>query len=289
MEVTLDSVLAGIVTYEPDIERLRQNIQELSKQVKFVVIVDNGSSNIDKIQVLCSENQYVQIELLLNESNLGIAQALRTIMDYANKHDFKWVLTLDQDSIIEKGLVREYVLAAGKDENNDAAMFTCLIRDRNFSDDKYERQSEQTKVVPYCITSAAFTNVQSYRQTVGYDEKFFIDCVDFDICYSLQEAGYRILRINFVGLIHEVGHGENRHFLWKKIVVYHQKPIRIYYLARNTIWMRKKHKENYGFILMLKKLVALFLRIVLYEDNKREKMLQFMKGIVDSSNYEKNN
>lgn len=281
-EVTIDSILAGVVTYEPDIERLEQNISELSKQVKYVMIVDNGSSNKDEIQKLIKKFKHIDIECLFNDRNLGIAQALGTIMDYASKKGFEWVLTLDQDSVIKKDLINEYMSVAGKKENQDVAMFTCLIKDRNFVDRKYEYQKEWTKSVPYCITSAAFTNVEDYKMTSGYDERFFIDCVDFDICYLLREAGYRILRINYTGLIHEVGHGENRRFLWKKIVVYHQKPSRIYFLARNTVWMWKKHGSNYGLIVMLKKLVALYLRIFFYEDHKKDKFLNFWKGISDS-------
>ena len=36
----------------------------------------------------------------------------------------------------------------------------------------------------------------------------FIDKVDFDICYSLRDKGLRIIKIDFDGLLHEVGHGK---------------------------------------------------------------------------------
>ena len=37
---------AGIVTYQPDMDRLRENLNAVVGQVDFVVCVDNGSRNI---------------------------------------------------------------------------------------------------------------------------------------------------------------------------------------------------------------------------------------------------
>lgn len=285
--ITFENAIAGIVTYNPEIGRLKENITALSGQVSMLLVTDNGSGNYDEIEHLCSSIDGMAIHIIRNEKNEGIAAALAQIMEWADKNLYKWVLTLDQDSVIEPGLVAEYIKTANDDRYGDVAMLTCLIHDRNFKDEKYERQDAPVIEVPYCITSASFTNVAMYKRTSGYDRSFFIDFVDFDICYLLREAGYRILRINYNGLYHEVGHGENRYFLWKRIVVYHQKAFRIYYLARNIVWMHKKHPHTFGSVKMLKKLLALFTRIVLYEDDRKEKLRRFCKGISDAGRYGK--
>lgn len=273
-----DKVVAGVVTFNPDIDRLRDCVESILKQVDIIYVVDNASTNIAQIEDLF--NDYSQnIVLLKNGNNKGIATALSQIMDYAEKHNYSWVLTMDQDSIIRPNTIKAYITAI--EENSNAGMITCLIKDRNFSDQKYEKQAERYKEVDYCITSAAFANVSAYKQTSGYDESFFIDCVDFDICYSLKEKGYKIYRVNHLGLLHEVGHGENRRFLWKTIVVYHEKPQRIYYLSRNTKRLYKKHKE-YRMLMLVKKELALFTRIILYEDEKRNKLKYFFKGLHDA-------
>ena len=282
-----ENILAGIVTYNPEIVRLRENVTALSKQVRSLLIVDNGSENSAEIEQLFSKVENTDIRFIRNERNEGIAAALAQIMEWANENTYQWALTLDQDSVIEPGLVAEYLKIANDENYKNAAMLTCLIQDRNFKDEKYEIQDAAVIEVPYCITSAAFTNVEKYRETSGYDRNFFIDYVDFDLCYLLREAGYQILRINYNGLYHEVGHGENRQFLWKKIVVYHQKPFRIYYLTRNIVWMHEKHPETFGAMTMLRKLVALMIRILLYEDQKQEKLKSFWKGLCDAGEYKK--
>lgn len=285
-QITVEEVIAGIVTYNPDIKRLNENIEALSSQLHSLVIVDNGSNNIDEITDYCKKKNTISVHVICNKKNEGIASALAKIMEWASKMSYSWVLTLDQDSVIEQGLITEYLKIVNDEKYRDVAMVTCLIHDRNFQDKKYECQDSAVIEVPYCITSAAFTNVEKYMSTSGYDSLFFIDCVDFDICYLLRETGYRIVRINYNGLYHEVGHGENRRFIWKKIVVYHHKPLRIYYLSRNTIWMHKKHPQTFGKMHMIKKLLALYTRIVLYEDNKSEKMKSFWKGVRDARSYE---
>ena len=270
-----ESVLTGIITFNPDIGRLMKNIDSIIKQVKYILIIDNGSENCKLLYNLNSK----KIKIIHNKENLGIATALFQLMEYAKNNNFKWVLTLDQDSVAEERLVDEYCKYALRSDLQDVGMFTCLIKDRNFIDDKYEKQRGEIVDVPYCITSAAFINVKKYFQTKGSDQSFFIDAVDFDICYSLREIGYRICRINFMGLYHEVGHGENRKFLWKTIVIYHQKPFRIYYFARNTIRMYRKHKSLFPWYAMIKKELALFVKIILYEDDKLTKLNQFCRGI----------
>ncbi len=272
------NAIAGVVTFNPTLERLKECIEAILSQIDKICVVDNGSVNVAKIKELfCLYSR--RITLIENEENKGIATALAQIMSYAEGQNFSWVLTMDQDSVLQPGLLKSYI--KGVNQIKDAGMFTCLINDRNFSDEKYEKQNEQYKDVRYCITSAAFTSVEAYKKTSGYDESFFIDCVDFDICYSLREKGYKIIRVNHVGILHEVGHGENRRFLWKKIVVYHEKPQRIYYLARNTRRLYMKHKE-YGLLRLIKKELALFARIALYEDNKIIKLNSFLKGLQEA-------
>lgn len=270
-----DNVIAGIVTFNPDIKRLKSNINAIINQVSNIVIVDNGSMNIEKIEQLIVPNIFF---IKWNE-NRGIASALRAIMDFAITQKYLWVLTIDQDSIVQEGLIEEYLKYANRNDCTNIGMFTSLIKDRNFKDKKHEIQKKDIEIVDSCITSAAFCSVEKYKKIKGYDESFFIDCVDFDICYQLRDAGFDVCRINYTGLLHEVGHGENRRFLFWSIVVYHHNAKRIYTLSRNMMYLWKKHPKIYGLHRLIKKESALLTRIVIYEDKKKEKLKYFIKGV----------
>lgn len=275
MNYTKDRVIAGIVTYNPDIERLKNNINAIVGQVNEIIIVDNGSFNVADICNLLTD----KINIIRWKKNKGIAAALKAIMDYSIKRGYQWALSIDQDSVVQNGLIDAYLECANSREYVNTGLFTCLIKDRNFEDKKHEYQNDKVVKVDACITSAAFCNVDKYKSIAGYDESFFIDCVDFDICYQLRDAGYDICRINYTGLLHEVGHGENRRFLFWKIVVYHHHAKRVFTISRNMILLWKKHPKIFGLHRLIKKELALFARIVLYEDEKRAKLCAFIKGI----------
>lgn len=270
-------VIAGIVTFNPDINRLSSNIDAVKGQVDSIIIVDNGSENAAKIEESVSSD----ITLIKWKENKGIASALRTIMDFAIFHKYSWVLTIDQDSVVQERLIDQYLIYANRKECSNVGLFTCLIKDRNFKNTKHESQKSDIKKVDSCITSAAFCCVEKYKKIDGYDESFFIDCVDFDICYQLRDAGFDVCRINYIGLLHEVGHGENRKFFWVTIVIYHHNAKRIYTLSRNMILLWKKHPKIYGLHRLIKKQLALLIRIAWYENEKVQKMRSFRCGILD--------
>ena len=48
-------VLAGIVLYNPDLERLSENVSAIIPQVDILLLVDNKSNNINEIISLYKE------------------------------------------------------------------------------------------------------------------------------------------------------------------------------------------------------------------------------------------
>ena len=77
--------IAGIVLYNPDLGRLKENIESICKQVDKVILIDNGSDNIREIEDLIKE--YLNCILLKNGENMGIAYALNQILKYAYEND----------------------------------------------------------------------------------------------------------------------------------------------------------------------------------------------------------
>lgn len=43
-------IIAGIVTFYPNFERLKENIDAIVTQVDHVILVDNGSEDLKKIR-----------------------------------------------------------------------------------------------------------------------------------------------------------------------------------------------------------------------------------------------
>ena len=96
-------VIAGIVLYNPNIERLKLNIEAIQNQVCKIILYNNNSKfNIDD-DILKFNN----VILINGETNIGISGALNYIAKKYNE-EYDWMLTLDQDSICPENLISEY-------------------------------------------------------------------------------------------------------------------------------------------------------------------------------------
>lgn len=270
-------VLAGIVLFNPDIERLIQNIAAILPQVNAVVCVDNGSKNLETVKETLPET----VAYIENGRNLGIAAALNRILTYADDNAYDWFITLDQDSVCEAGLVDDY-----KKHVNlpSVGMLSCKIVDRNFVAKSKQEATEQPVEIDECITSASFCKTAAVKAVGGFDEKMFIDSVDFDICLNLRKHGYKIYKTAFIGLLHEVGHGKNVRLLWKHRVVYNHSALRNYYIARNHVYMAKKYPQDISMLKTILKEWERDLLILLYESEKKAKLRARKLGVRDGRN-----
>lgn len=268
-------ILAGIVLYNPDIQRLKDNYLAIAEQVDSVVLVNNGSNNWEKIK---DELSQWNVEIINNEENRGIATALHQIMEFGITIGTDWVITLDQDSVCRPGLIDAYKQWIHLDK---AGILTCVIEDRNFSIGSGFAEGEKWKEIKQCITSASFISTEAYENTDGFDEKMFIDSVDFDICLNMRQHGYKIYRINHVGLLHEVGHGKNVKLLFKDYIVYNHSPLRNYYMARNKAYLVRKYPEYFSKVKEVIREVRSEVLILVYEESKIKKIRARWKGLRD--------
>lgn len=269
-----NSIVAAIILFNPNIERLRKNINSIKDQVDKIFFIDNDSKNIIEIEnlFLGYNNDYL---LIKNKKNLGIATALNIAFQYAEKDGYKWIITMDQDSIAPTNLVSSLAEIISK----NVGIICPLIQDIN----KKEHIPISNKIVKVqkCITSGSLTNIEAWKKIGGFDEVMFIDGVDFDFCYRLIDSGYLILENRRVLLTHEVGKIKEHKFLGIKIYAMNHTAFRKYYIAKNTVYLYRKHKKTSFPIVSLFKQICL---VLLYEEEKMIKLKAIIKGIKDGIN-----
>ena len=100
-ENKIEKVVAIVVAYNIESEKLLKNIYSYYDFVEKIVIVDNSnkSNNLKDY-----ENEKI-VYIGLGE-NLGIARALNEGIKYAIINNFKYALTMDQDSSFNNNLIR---------------------------------------------------------------------------------------------------------------------------------------------------------------------------------------
>lgn len=272
--------VAGIVLYNPCIDRLRKNIDAIFPQVNEVLLIDNASTNIDDINKLVDDykKKNVSIELVCNDKNKGIAYALNQILEYALKNKYPLFLTLDQDSISSSELILRYA----EYYDNSVGQMTCNIVDEKTGTVDYVLwDNMKKKEVDTCITSGALNNTIAINRVGGFNSSLYIDGVDLDVSLKLRNFGYKILRVNYDGLLHELGDGKTINVIGKTIRMSHHSPWRNYYARRNLIYVARKYYK--GLDKMKKVLLQIMYGIgsIVFEDRKIERIKYNFKGIID--------
>lgn len=268
-------VAAGIVLFNPNLKRLEENIYAVKSQVDEIIFFDNGSKNIPEIKKVINKID-TKVTLLVSPRNIGIAQALNEIARYATEKDYKWLLTLDQDSVIYPDLIFHY-----KEKLNlpHVGQISCKLVDRNIKKNYKFSNDCSIREVKYCITSGTIVNLEALVQVNGFDGKLFIDWVDNELCCALRKEGYKTYELNYKGLLQEMGNATFKKFLGRKVYSPNYSAFRYYYNARNSVYTARKYPNEENIFIKVLQQFKVQIHIIGFEDDKLKKVFSIAKGI----------
>lgn len=285
---------AGIVLYNPEIERLEENIDSILPQVDLLILVDNNSYNIRDIELKYGNNE--KIILIKNKENKGIASALNSICNKAILENYQWVLLLDQDSICSEKIIENYSEFLS---NEKVALLTPYIIDTNkMSLEDYKKlELDKINLVNWAITSGSMINLEIWNFIDKFSEELFIDAVDLDFSLRLSINNYLQLRVNKAYLLQEVGKAEKTwlkrihkdnsgKFSIKSYYRSNHSPIRQYYMARNHIILSKKYKNHFSLWKTIPLNLIIILPKILFEKPKIVIAKHILNGLKDGISYQ---
>lgn len=282
-------IAAGITLFNPETERLRENIKATLSQVGHLYIIDNDSNNTAGIKVEYSTDDRVTI--ISNDQNKGVAAALNQMCNAAIEDGFEWIMTLDQDSLPEGDIIEKYLPYI---EKSEVALITPKFSDDNEPDMIFSEKDEPFSFIERCNTSASLVRLSVFKAVGGFDERMFIDCVDFDYCTTLIENGYKILRVNNAVLHHRLGEASEVRFfipigrifgikrLQKSFFTYNHPPLRTYYYARNIRFYAYKHKDSIDLKTEKRVYIKWLVLKLGFEKQKFAKLRAILKGKKDA-------
>lgn len=261
--------IAGVVVLYFPTEDVKDNIETYIDFVDKLWIIDNTPNEI-KLKINKTNIEYKKLY-----KNFGIATALNIAAREAIKEGYDWLLTMDQDSIFEeKSLEKLLITLGGVDKKKVGILspFHKITKESNV----YQNRLQEKEVA---MTSGNLLNLNIYQKIGGFLEKLFIDEVDHEYCYRLNSYGYKIFQDNRVNLIHELGNIREYKILFKNIVVTNHSSLRRYYISRNMIYIIKNYRKKR--LKYLFKLFISFIKIILFEKNKIEKIKAIFLGVKD--------
>ncbi len=258
------------VLYNPD-NKVIYNISTYSRCVECCVVVDNSDIKNSISQFFKESPQYVYIDMGGNKGiaaalNKGIEQLITCGMDYA--------LTMDQDS---KFPTAEYADIQWL-INYYSSEFSIIGLNFNHSTVK---KSNTIIPVPYWITSGNFVGTRDFIAVGGFDERLFIDYVDFEYGHKLYQHGLKIGYLEDYSLQHQIGNPIEIHLLGRTYYAMNHSPIRYYYRCRNSLYL---YGQDKGFFkkLFLKEIFINIPKMLLYEKNRLSKLLMARRGFLDA-------
>lgn len=278
----MSACFAVIVSYHPNLDRLKANVSSLRSQGFEIVVVDNASDTPPTSILEPSE-------LILLDENKGIATALNVGTREAIARGAEWVLSLDQDTEVADNLLCEYEKRFGLAD----AGALCPKVIRKGEAETAREDALAVEEVERCPTAGFLVNAKAWEEAGSYDDWMFIDYVDYDMCMKLRLAGYKIYRINTTHIVQELGKLYVNPFFDKLgsllrnrrlknfARVYNHSPLRNYYFVRNSkfyMWKYEayldlKAEKDHVFRWEVKKLIL--------EPKRFQNMKAIVKGLKD--------
>jgi rhamnosyltransferase len=293
-----ENICAIVICYHPEAS-IKQKIGELLKQVDRVIVIDNGSCNHEKDYLHEVSRNCSQIDLIFNEENAGQSQALNTGIKQAKELDYRWVMTMDQDSLVAPGMVENMCRVYEKFTLHDKHVVSLCpvlasydgvspptdeeLQLRSFSGKKISGIYSWIKIV---ITSGNLLDISIFDKIGFFEEDFFIDYVDQEFSLRIFNAGYKAIQVNNAVLYHNLGNTTEHYFCGKKLLVANNSSLRTYYFYRNGLAVYRKYIfQDFKWVLqdLVKGFIFNAAKIVLFESGRKDKLLKASIGLLHGS------
>lgn len=248
----MKKILAVVVCFHPEPSNLQTLSFNLQQENVPVVWVNNGApGSLDALQ---SQKAVPIIEL---GSNLGVAAALNRGFEWAIEHGFEAVISFDQDSCPDVGMVGQLQKAwndAGLQERHAGAIGPST-KDRQSGHDMFTfapynwirnrvlPSENKLYVVDHLITSGCLMPCHVWQEVGPMTDALFIDWIDIEWCARARLLGYQLMMDGATKMAHSIGEA-SKPILWRRFHMH--APLRHYYLLRNALLIAKQSKFALG-------------------------------------------
>ncbi len=245
-----------------------------------LVVVDNGSTDdsVDAFKKLNLSN----LRIIKNQENLGFAAGNNVGIRDAIARGADYVIILNNDTIVDKNLAKEFMLAARKYPRfGELSPKIYFAKGYEFHKKRY-RKSELGRVIwsaggiidwdnVYCTNrgvdevdigqydlleetdfatgSCAFLNVRAIRTVGFFDERYFMYLEDVDLSQRMKRNGWKVLYVP-------------RAFLWHKVAQSSKigGDLNDYFITRNRLLFGLKYATPKTKVALLRESLRLLIK-----------------------------
>jgi len=266
----------SVILFNPD-SNVMSNIKTYAACLDFLIIIDNSPNENPQFAVAFKDQIKNTIYQWLNR-NEGIARALNVACVRAIENSCDYILTMDQDSFFE-GDLQKFLADIGELETKYQNIGIISPCHQVFQQSKPVQHRRFTEISG-TMTSGNLLNLNAYSKAGPFEEKLFIDYVDYEYCLRLRKCGFSIIQDNDIWIGHSLGEFRGRYFLGRMIGASNHNYIRRYYITRNSLFVIRKYfffDIPFG-LKVIKNLINDVARIIFFEKDKLLKLKSMCKG-----------
>ncbi len=234
-------------------ERLKHLIYPPTKKPKPYLLYSEN-------EAICGGNRTAEIEsdspiiFIQANNNRGFAAGNNIAIKYIlKKNDFKYVLLINNDTVVESNILDKMIEAANYNEKIGIVGAKIFYYNKPekiwFNGGKFNKiigtashiQSNNNMTISFCtfITGCCMLIKKNVIEKVGLlDESFFMYVEDLDYCYKVHKNRFKLAISHDAHLWHKVGAGNG-----KKISKF-----AVYWNVRNIIKFNKSRDESLKYI-----------------------------------------
>jgi len=273
-------VCATIISYN-DFSALEKTVSHVLPQVDKVLIIDNKSDELTCDQIK-SAYKSDDICVIFNDENFGIARAYNQAVEYCEKNKYKYIFTLDQDSLIDDNCINS-LMNVYKLKKDALIVVPSIV---NNWEKVVIDENNYIKEKTYAISSGNLININTFKSIGKFNEMLFIDSVDFDFSLRVINSGGKIYECKKTQMLHRLGKLYSKRILGIKIKYTYHNNLRNYYIYRNSFFIIKTYLKT-NKVFCIKRIIMLFygtLLNLLFNADRKGYLKGVYTGIKDGVN-----
>lgn len=248
---TRADVIGVAVTYRPDEAAIADVLARAAAQVGALAVLDNDSPTTGGVH--WSERVAIPagVELAREPTNIGLGAAYNRAVAIARELGARYVLLLDQDSLLEEGCVDALLRHADRRRSLGplGAVGPTFVDGRTGErapfvrfgfplNHKLHAPAGEDVDVDFLISSGSLILLSAIDAAGGFDEGLFIDSVDMEWSFRAKAAGLQLVGVADARMQHTIGDQLVRLPGGGSMFVH--SPLRLYMMTRNRValWRR---------------------------------------------------
>lgn len=236
IEVDLSVIIVNYNVKE-FLQNLLHSLHKAAPNISHEIIVVDNASDDGSVEFI--REKFPSVKLIVNQNNLGFSKANNTALKLAQGN---YILLINPDAIVSEDTITKMI--AFLKEHDDAGLAGCKILNPDGSLQLACRRSFPGPWTSFCkvtglsslfpksklfakynltyldenstcevdAISGSFMMMKRevYEKVGGFDEQFFMYGEDLDLCYRVQQNGYKVYYYPGTQIIHYKGESTKR-------------------------------------------------------------------------------